>query len=73
MNAFLRCLLILIFLADVLVLLILVASWTFGFGFGVRVGSGNSFRGVTRMELTIVLGAAIIVALASLVLLKKVV
>ena len=41
MNAFLKCLLILILLADVIVLLVLGASWMFGFSFGVRVGSGN--------------------------------
>jgi hypothetical protein len=71
MNAFLQCVLILILLAAVLVLLTLVASWTFGFSFGVRVGSGNNMREVSRMQLTIIPGVAVIVALVSLVLLKR--
>ncbi len=71
MNAFLKCLLILILLADVIVLMVLVASWMFGLSFGVRVGSGNAFREVSIMELTIVLGVAVTVALVSSVLLKR--
>lgn len=71
MNAFLKGLLILILLGDVLVLLALVTSLMFGFSFGVRVGSGNDFREVSRMELTIVLGVAVTVALVSSVLLKR--
>ena len=71
MNAFLRCVLILTLLADVLVLFALVTSLMFGFSFGVRVGSGNVMREVSRMETTIVLGVAVTVALLALVLLKK--
>jgi len=71
MNAFLKCLLILILLADALVLLALAASLMFGFSFGVRVGGGNDFREVSQMELRIVLGVTVTVALVSLVLLKR--
>ena len=71
MNAFLKCLLILVLLADVLVLLALATSLMFGFSFGVRVGGGNVMREVSRMELTTVSGFTGTVALVSLVLLKR--
>jgi len=71
MNAFLKCLLILILLADVLVLLALVTSLMFGFSFGVRVAGGNVMREVSRMELTTVLGVTVFVAVVSLVLLTR--
>lgn len=71
MNAFLKCLLILILMVDGLVLIALVTSLMFGFSFGVRVGGGNVMREVSRMELTTVLGFTVTVALVSLVLLKR--
>jgi hypothetical protein len=71
MNAFLKSLLILILLADVLVLLALVTFLMFGFSFGVRVGGGSVMREVSPMELRIVFGFAVTVALLSLVLLKR--
>ena len=66
MNTILKCLLVLILLADVPVLLALVTSLMFGFSFGVRVAGTNDFWEVSRMKLTIVLTITVFVAFASL-------
>ena len=71
MNAILRMLLALVLLGAVLLLSAFVASFVFGVGFGVRVGNSNVMRAPSLAEMRLVLVPAVIVAVASLILLRR--
>ena len=71
MHTVLRTLLFLVLLGVVVLLLAKVMFFVFGFGFGVRIGTTNAMREPTLAEMALVIVPVVIVAIASLILLKK--